>query len=100
MNDAKKSGKEGNQEGGTSGGHDYEGRADYGDPSGGQAVLQLNRQSAAPEGGECGLPDSAVFGEVIFAYTRKQAIEDGVLVDVTETAKEAGFKIPVALTRA
>lgn len=36
--------------------------------------------------------------EVIYAYTRKQAIADGVLVDVTETAKEAGFRIPVALT--
>jgi hypothetical protein len=36
--------------------------------------------------------------EVIFAYTRKQAIADGVLVDVTETAREAGFRIPVALT--
>jgi hypothetical protein len=35
---------------------------------------------------------------LIYAYTRKQAIEDGVLVDVTETAKEAGFKIPVAMT--
>ena len=40
------------------------------------------------------------FGDVIYAYTRKQAIEDGVLVDVSETAKEAGFKFPVALTRA
>lgn len=39
-------------------------------------------------------------GDVIFRYTREQAIADGVLVDVTETAKEAGFRIPVALTRA
>lgn len=37
--------------------------------------------------------------DVIFTYSRKQAIEDGVLVDVTETAKEAGFRFPVALTR-
>jgi hypothetical protein len=36
--------------------------------------------------------------DVIYAYTRKQAIADGVLIDVTETAKEAGFCIPVALT--
>ncbi len=37
---------------------------------------------------------------LIFSYTRKQAIEDGVLIDVSETtmAKEAGFKIPVVLT--
>ena len=39
------------------------------------------------------------FGPVLFAYTRAQAIEDGVLVDVSETAREAGFKIPVALSR-
>jgi len=34
----------------------------------------------------------------IFAYTRKQAIDDGVLVDITDTAREAGFKCPVAVT--
>ena len=38
--------------------------------------------------------------EVIYAYTRAQALEDGVLVDVSETAREAGIKFPVALTRA
>lgn len=37
--------------------------------------------------------------EVISVYTRKQAIEDGTLVDVSETAREAGIKFPVALTR-
>ena len=37
---------------------------------------------------------------VIFRYTRAQAIEDGVLVDLTEWSKEAGFKIPVACTAA
>ena len=36
---------------------------------------------------------------VIFAYTRQQAITDGVLVDVSRTASEAGFRYPVALTR-
>jgi len=35
---------------------------------------------------------------LIFAYTRRQAIEDRVLYDVTETAKEAGIRFPVALT--
>jgi hypothetical protein len=40
------------------------------------------------------------FGEVIFAYTRKQALADGVQVDVTTTAKEAGIKFPMFLTRA
>jgi hypothetical protein len=37
---------------------------------------------------------------VIHTYTREEAIADGVLVDVTETAKEAGFRIPVAVTAA
>ena len=37
---------------------------------------------------------------VIFSYTRKQAIEDGVLVDLTEWAKQTGFSIPVACTAA
>jgi len=37
---------------------------------------------------------------VIFSYTRAQAIEDGVLVDLTEWAKETGFRIPVACTSA
>jgi len=39
------------------------------------------------------------FGEVIYAYTRKQAIADGVQVDVTKTAQEAGIKFPVFITR-
>lgn len=37
--------------------------------------------------------------QLISAYTRKQAIADGCLIDVTETAEEAGFQVPVALTR-
>ena len=41
-----------------------------------------------------------VFGEAISIYTRAQAINDGALVDVSETAREAGFKFPVAMTRA
>ena len=45
-------------------------------------------------------PSGTDFGEVIFAYTRKQALADGVQVDVTTTAKEAGIKFPMFLTRA
>ncbi|WP_374259067.1 DUF6573 family protein [Aquabacterium sp.] len=40
------------------------------------------------------------FGELIYSFSRAQAIEDGVLIDVTETAQEAGFRLPVALTSA
>lgn len=35
---------------------------------------------------------------VIFSYTRAQAIADDVLIDVSDLAKEAGFKFPVAVT--
>ncbi len=44
--------------------------------------------------------NAAAFGPVLSVYTRAQAIEDGFLVDVSETAREAGFQIPVAVTRA
>lgn len=37
---------------------------------------------------------------VVFSYTRAQAIDDGVLVDLTEWARETGFTIPVACTAA
>ena len=36
---------------------------------------------------------------IIYAYTRKQAIEDGEQVDVSNTAAEAGIRFPVFLTR-
>ena len=38
------------------------------------------------------------FGDVIYSYSRAQAIEDGVLIDAGSMAQEAGFKWPVALT--
>lgn len=43
-----------------------------------------------------------MFGEadVVSSYTRALALEDGVLVDVTTMAREAGFKVPVAMTNA
>lgn len=41
-----------------------------------------------------------IFGEIIYSYTRAQALADGVLVDVSDTAREAGFRIPVAMTHA
>ena len=37
---------------------------------------------------------------VISSYTRKQAIEDGVLIDMSDWAREIGFTIPVACTAA
>ena len=41
-----------------------------------------------------------IFGDYISVYTRQQAIEDGILIDVSSVAKEAGIKFPLALTRA
>ena len=43
---------------------------------------------------------NSTFGPVVYQYTRAQAIEDGVLADVTETAREAGIRFPTAVTAA
>jgi hypothetical protein len=51
--------------------------------------------------------NSDLWGEPIHAYTRAQAIADGILVDLTTATddrghrlcEEAGFKVPVAITR-
>ena len=51
-------------------------------------------------------PLESLFGPVIHAYTRQQAIADGVLVDLSNTTdawvkamvREAGITIPVAMT--
>ena len=43
--------------------------------------------------------DAEPFGPVIYSYTRAQAVADGVQVEVTKTAAEAGISFPVFLTR-
>ncbi len=45
------------------------------------------------------LDDFWADAEVIHTYTRKQTIDDGYLVDVSTLAKEAGFVVPVTITR-
>ncbi len=40
-----------------------------------------------------------IFGKTVSAYTRAQALVDGELIDVTATAADARFRVPVALTR-
>jgi len=42
--------------------------------------------------------ENSPFGDVIFSYTRSQAVADGVQVEVTKTAHEAGIRFPVFLT--
>jgi hypothetical protein len=46
---------------------------------------------------ELGLFDDT---EIVHRYTRADAIRDGVLIDVSAVAREAGIRYPVALTRA
>jgi hypothetical protein len=38
--------------------------------------------------------------DLICSYSREDAINDGVLVDVSEIAREEGFRFPVAVTSA
>lgn len=60
---------------------------------------RIPEDSLFPSGYPAGTPEELI--EVGSTYTRKQAIEDGVLVDLSSTqeAREAGFKAPVAATR-
>ena len=39
-----------------------------------------------------------IFGEPICCYSRAQALEDGVLVNISERARRAGIKYPTACT--
>jgi len=44
-----------------------------------------------------------IFGEIIHGYSRQEAIDDGVLVDLMQpetvgAVREAGFKFPIAMT--
>jgi len=55
---------------------------------------------APPEAHQTADSLGSIFGDVVYAYTRAQALEDGFLVDVSEVAAEARFTVPVALTRA
>ena len=41
-----------------------------------------------------------IFGPVLHAYTRSQAVADGFQVEVSKVAAEAGIRFPVFLTRA
>lgn len=42
--------------------------------------------------------DSANDVEIIYSYTRTEALADGTLVDVSIEGREVGFTVPVALT--
>lgn len=50
-------------------------------------------EPSAPEAHE------TIFGSILYAYTRAQALADGFQIDVTQTAREAGICYPVFITR-
>jgi hypothetical protein len=71
-----------------------------------QCGIDVSRNHPRPEGDGEAASEADLFGEPIAVYTRQEAIEDGVLVDVTAWASTgpdgmlAGFTAPVAITRA
>jgi hypothetical protein len=66
-----------------------------------QEALAASGQSGSDFGEPKQIADGiTAFGPVIYSYTRKQALADGVQVEVTKIAQEAGIKYPMFLTRA
>lgn len=65
-------------------------------PSGFPGQGEADGRSSEPTPGKVGTHETE--WTVISTYTRRQAIADGVLIDVTPTAREAGFRYPVAVT--
>ena len=58
----------------------------------------MSTTATAPQPPEASNPfDDA---PIVHRYTRADGLRDGLLVDVTETGREAGFKVPVAITTA
>ncbi|WP_437729556.1 DUF6573 family protein [Sorangium sp. So ce861] len=55
---------------------------------------------ARDRNGTAGKPaiDDEITMELVYSYARRQALEDGVLIDVSATARELGVTIPVAVT--
>lgn len=40
-----------------------------------------------------------IFGESVYSYSRKQSLEDGAQIDISNIAKEAGIRFPVYMTK-
>lgn len=59
--------------------------------------MPANTRTNTNPADDAGLWDDA---EIISTYTRADALQDGVLVDVSQDAREKGFRIPVAITAA
>lgn len=57
-------------------------------------------QIALPDPPEEPGPDDSPFGDLIYAYSRAQALADGLLLEVSQEARQVGFRYPVAVTLA
>ena len=56
-------------------------------------------EGKTPCGDEHELPNPFNKIPVVHRYTRAEAIDDGILIDVSKTAREAGIRFPTAITR-
>lgn len=59
---------------------------------------KARKTRAANRSADWPVPTLLEGAELIHVYTREQAVSDGVLIDVTIPAREAGFRFPVAVT--
>lgn len=60
----------------------------------------MNTTNGSPQGTNDADLTREIFGDLIYSYTRAQALADGVLVDITECARRAGIRYPAACTAA
>jgi hypothetical protein len=66
-----------------------------------EEALRADGQSGSDFGEPQQIADGiTAFGPVVYSYTRAQAVADGVQVEVSKVAQEAGIKFPMFLTRA
>ncbi len=56
----------------------------------------MKNQNSNPHGVD---PEILALFDTVHTYTRAQAVADGVQIEVTKTAQEAGIKFPVFITR-
>ena len=58
--------------------------------------MNNKNQNSNPHGFD---PEILSLFDTVHTYTRSQAVADGVQIEVTKTAQEAGIKFPVFITR-
>ena len=58
----------------------------------------MNMTNGNPQGTNDETMARELFGELIYSYSRAQALADGVLVDLSEWARRHGIRYPTACT--